>query len=105
MARRSYRSIPNPTEGRTFLTIHEPGDLSPEQTGYVVAVGGKGVGRAATLVDAQALLLDQAKLKCQAEIGEAQRVLQHFQGELQRLNTGGLGAEVPGTDTQTLAGR
>jgi hypothetical protein len=82
-----------------FLTIHEPGDLHELQTYYTVSVGGVGVGRAQTLPDAQALLLDKAKGRCESEIEQAQRTLQHYQAQLLRLNTEGLGAEVP-VDTQ-----
>ena len=94
MSRRNYRPIPGAVEGRTALTIYEPGEFVPEDTSYLVGIGGSGVARAADLPGARAILLERAKLYCQTQITEAQRTLTHYQTELTRLNTAGLEQEV-----------
>jgi len=94
MSRRNYRPIPGVTDGRTHLTIYEPGEFMPEDTSYLVGVGGSGVARAQDLDAAKAILLDRAKMYCQTQIAEAQRTMTHYQAELLRLNTAGLEGEV-----------
>lgn len=72
-------------KGYTTLQIYPPGTWmgSPD---FCVFVGGGGVGHRSTLKDAEALLVDYAKVYCERQIRNAQALVGHYSEQLRKLS-------------------
>jgi hypothetical protein len=79
-------------QGHAALSIRPPGTWF-DNTGYVVFVGGLGVGEHKDLHGAEKLLLEAAKRYCHRRIADAEHTIAHYTVQLQRLKGDGLEKE------------